>query len=160
MRRGAKPVIGQYRPGDPPFSGQPCRRDECPGSLRYVPGCLAGVLNHRTQPSARPGGRVAGVVRVTQDRFNYCGTESKAVEQVMGSHQADRGRAVGKGKDGEMPAEPRFRINRQLCAFISPVAEFCARTGALGDIDVRRFAICNPPVPAERQRRTLDAPSQ
>ena len=59
-----------------------------------------------------------------------------------------------------MPAGPRFRINRQLCAFISPVAQFCAWTGAFGDIDVRRFTICNPPVPPEWQRRTLDAPSQ
>ena len=40
--------------------------------------------------------------------------EPKAVEQVMGSHQADRGRAVRKGKDAEMPAGPPFRISRQL----------------------------------------------
>ena len=59
-----------------------------------------------------------------------------------------------------MPAGPRFRINRQLCAFISPVAQFCTWTGAFGDLDLRRFTICNPPVPPEWQRRTLDAPSQ
>ena len=59
-----------------------------------------------------------------------------------------------------MPAGPRFRINRQLRAFVSPVAEFSARTGALSDIDVRRPPIQDPPMPGERQRRTLDAPSQ
>ena len=59
-----------------------------------------------------------------------------------------------------MPPGPLFRISWQLCAFIGPVAEFSAWTGAFGDIDVRRFTICDPPVPAERQRRTLDAPSQ
>jgi hypothetical protein len=142
------------------FSRQLCGRDERPGSLRHVPGCLAGVLNHRAQPSARAGRRVAGVVRVAQDGLNYCGAESKAIDQVVGSHQADRGRAVRKRKNAEMPAGSLFRISRQLCAFVSPVAEFSAWTGAFGDIDVRRFPICNPPVPAEWQRRTLDAPSQ
>ena len=78
----------------------------------------------------------------------------------MGSHQADRGRAVVEGKDAEMPAGPPFRISWQLCAFVSPVAEFSAWTGTFGDIDVRRFTISNPPVPAKWQRRTLDAPSQ
>ena len=97
---------------------------------------------------------------VAQDRINYCDAEPEAVDQVVGSHQADRGRAVGKGKDAEMPAGPPFRISWQLCAFVSPVAEFRAWTGAFGDIDVRRSTICDPPVPAERQRRTLDAPSQ
>ena len=53
----------------------------------------------------------------------------------MGMHQADCGRAVRKGKDAKMPAWPPLRINRQLCAFISPVAEFSAWTGALIDID-------------------------
>ena len=47
-----------------------------------------------------------------------------------------------------MPAGPPFRISWQLCAFISPVAEFSAWTGAFGDIDVRRPSICDPPVPA------------
>jgi hypothetical protein len=78
----------------------------------------------------------------------------------MGSHQADRSRAVGKGKDTEVPAGPPFRISWQLCSFISPVAEFSAWTGAFGDIDVRGPSICDPPVSAERQRRTLDTPSQ
>ena len=37
--------------------------------------------------------------------------------------------------------QPRstFRIDRQLCAFIQPVAELSAWTGALSDIDVRRL---------------------
>ena len=51
-----------------------------------------------------------------------------------------------------MPAGPPFRINGQLGAFIGPVADFSAWTGALGDIDVRRPSIQDPPMPAERQR--------
>jgi hypothetical protein len=52
-----------------------------------------------------------------------------------------------------MPTGSLFRIS-------SPVAEFSAWTGTFGDVDVRRFTICNPLVLAERQRRTFDAPSQ
>ena len=59
-----------------------------------------------------------------------------------------------------MPAGPLFRINRQLCAFVEPVAEFSAWTGTFSDIDVRRPQVCDPSIPAERQRRTLDEPSQ
>ncbi|BBZ13018.1 hypothetical protein MBRA_32130 [Mycobacterium branderi] len=45
-------------------------------------------------------------------------------------------------------------------AFIGPVAEFRPWPGALSDIDVRWAPIYNPPMPAERERRTLDAPPQ
>jgi hypothetical protein len=47
-----------------------------------------------------------------------------------------------------------------LRAFVGPVAEFGTGTGALSDIDLPRPPIGDPPVPAERQRRTLDAPSE
>ena len=59
-----------------------------------------------------------------------------------------------------MPTGPPFRIDRQLCAFIGPVAEICAGTGALSDIEVRRRTQRrDPPMPAERQRRPLDPPA-
>jgi hypothetical protein len=54
---------------------------------------------------------------------------------------ARRGRAVRKWLDVQASAEPQFDINRQLCAFISPLAELSTWTGVLSDIDVRRRVI-------------------
>jgi|SRR5277367_5263680 hypothetical protein len=59
-----------------------------------------------------------------------------------------------------MPTGTPFRIDGQSCAFIGPVAELSAWTGAISDVEFWRRPIgFDPPMPAERQRRTLDPPS-
>ncbi|BCO33728.1 hypothetical protein JMUB5695_00177 [Mycobacterium heckeshornense] len=49
-----------------------------------------------------------------------------------------------------MPRGPAFRINRQLRAFIDPIAEFTAWTSAVSDIDIGRPPIQDPPMPGKR----------
>ena len=39
-----------------------------------------------------------------------------------------------------MPTRAKFRINRQLCAFVGPVTEFGSGTVAFSDIDIRALA--------------------
>src|SRR5690349_20477835 len=59
-----------------------------------------------------------------------------------------------------MPAGAALRVNRQLAPLIEPVAQLRARAG-LGHVErclgPQRG---NPAVPAERQRRTFDAPAE
>ena len=93
-----------------------------------------GAVADRRPDVALPG----GIARAVQDPLSYRERAPETVDQVMGNHQADCVRAVRKWKDTDMPAGPRFQINRQLAALIRPIAEFSAWTGALSDIDVRR----------------------
>ena len=106
------PVIGQHQAGD--ATRQFYRRDQEPGRPEVRPALFGG---HPEPPravecvNAAAGSRgracCPGSLRLSR-------AEPEAVEQVVGSHQADRGRAVGQGKDTEMPAGPPFRISGQL----------------------------------------------
>ena len=59
-----------------------------------------------------------------------------------------------------MPTGPPLGINGQLSALIGPGAELTAWPSALCDLDNRRPGTADPAMASERQRRTLDTPSQ
>jgi hypothetical protein len=81
------------------------------------------------------------VALVAQHGIDECDHQPQAVEEVVGKYQTDRCRAVLKKNEAEVPAGARFGINRQLRAFVSPVAELSAWPGEVLELDVRRPSI-------------------
>ncbi|GLE51171.1 hypothetical protein ATCCBAA256_07560 [Mycobacterium montefiorense] len=78
-------------------------------------------------------------MHITQDRINDRPHQPQTINQVVGTHQGDRRRAIGQGKNTEMPTRPSLRIYRHRRTLISPITEFRAWTSALGEFDVDRF---------------------